>query len=119
MPLARMDWASSSRRSRENMRRGWSGLGSIRSTSRNCASSGTILDSAAVGVAAGAGGGGAWVRLARRALRPLPSTLRGFSALFMIQNLFCELNVAFGAFGAGVVAEDRFAEAGGFREANA
>ena len=37
----------------------------------------------------------------------------------MVENLFCELDVAFGAAGAGVVGEDRFAEAGGLGEADA
>ena len=49
----------------------------------------------------------------------LPSALRGFSVLFMGQNLFCKLDITFGAFGAGIVGQDRFAEARGFGEADA
>jgi len=37
----------------------------------------------------------------------------------MVQNLFRELNVAFCAFGAGIVGQDGFAETGGFREPDA
>ena len=58
---------------------------------------------------------------ARRGARssPLPSTLRGFSVLFMVENLFCELDVAFRAFGAGIVGENRLAETGRLGQANA
>src|SRR5215813_13085352 len=49
----------------------------------------------------------------RRAPRPLPSAFRGFSCgvLFIIQNLFGELNVALSAAGAGIVHDDRLAKA--------
>ncbi len=67
----------------------------------------------------GWGTGGAWVRVARSACRPLPSTLRGFSVLFMVEKLFGELNVAFSALGPGVVDDDGFPEAGRFRQADA
>ena len=46
--------------------------------------------------------------------------MRGLSgALFMSQDLLCQLNIAFGAAGSNVIGDDGFAEAGGFREANA
>src|SRR3954467_4836272 len=94
------------------MRRGWSGFGSIESMGTERAAS--------VGCAGAIGaGGGAWVRAERSALSPLPSTLRGFSVLFMVEDLLRELNVAFGAFRTRVVAKDRFAEARRFRQADA
>jgi hypothetical protein len=71
---------------------------------------------------AGAGvvgaGGGVWVRVGRSAPIPLPSALRGCSGLFMVENLFGEFNIAFGPLGSGVIGQDRFAEAGRFREAD-
>src|SRR5439155_13886288 len=55
-------------------------------------------------------------RVGSNAPRPLPSTLRGFSILFMVQDLFCESDITFGALGAGIVADDGLAEAGGLGE---
>src|ERR1035441_9973190 len=98
IPLARIDWASSARRSFWKTRRGWRGLGSMRSMEieRSAASPGTS--------ASGLGG-----RVGRRALRPLPRALRGLSGLFMmIEDLFGESDVAFGPTGPGVIdQEDR------------
>src|SRR5512140_988434 len=50
---------------------------------------------------------------------PLPSALRGLSGLFMVQNLFRQLDVAFRASGTGIVTQDRFAKAGGLRQTDA
>ena len=50
---------------------------------------------------------------------PLPRALRGCSGLLMDKDLFCKLDIAFGALGAGVVGKDGFAETGGFGEADA
>src|SRR5208283_354671 len=55
----------------------------------------------------------------RRAPRPLPSALRGFSVLFMVQDLFRQPDVALGALGARVVSENGLAETGRFGQANA
>src|SRR5260370_36909217 len=65
---------------------------------------------------------GAWcvVRVGRRAERPLPNALRCLSgALFMGQDLLCQLNVALGAARAQVVRKNGLAETGGLCEANA
>src|SRR5260370_35209904 len=65
---------------------------------------------------------GAWcvVRVGRRADRHLPNALRCLSgALFMGQDLLCQLNVGLGAARAQVVRKNRLAEAGGLCEANA
>src|SRR5580700_787584 len=68
--------------------------------------------------------GAAWVAgsggfVGRRAERPLPKALRCLSgALFMGQDLLCQLNIAFGAAGADVVRQNRLTETGGFRQAN-
>src|SRR5579862_2124195 len=70
------------------------------------------LGTAGVGITEGG-------RVGIRESRPLPRALRGFSALFMVQNLFRQFDVAFGASGAGIVAEDGFAETGRFGKTNA
>src|SRR5437763_15152450 len=111
IPLARIDWAGSSSRFFSNVRRGWSGFGSMRSIGTSVVCSGGV--GAAGGGAAGVG------RVGSSAPRPLPSALREVSGLFMVQNLFGELNVALGTAGSGVVGQDRLAEAGGLRQANA
>src|SRR6185369_15112947 len=98
-----MDCASSSRRSFWKTRRGWRGLASM-------ASIGTVRSAASTATGAG---GGACVRLPSSVFMPLPSALRGFSVLFMVEDLFGESNVAFGAAGTGVIAQDRLTEAGG------
>jgi hypothetical protein len=66
----------------------------------------------------GGGGGGceASGRVGSRAPMPLPSALRELSILFMIQNFFCQLDIALGAAGSGIVCQDGFAETRGFRE---
>src|SRR5208283_3005957 len=91
------------------MRRGCSGLGSMLSIG--------ILSAASW---VGAGGGPGWCvgRVGSRAPRPLPSALRGFSVLFMVEDLFGQPDVAFGALGAGVVSKNGFAETGGLGQAN-
>src|SRR5947209_7735096 len=72
------------------------------------------------GVSSGSGGGTATEgRLGSRAPSPLPSALRGFSVLFMVQDLFCEFDVALRTFRTRIVAEDRFAETGGFGQPDA
>src|SRR5436853_7845888 len=93
------------------MRRGWCGLGSIRSSE--------MLPEVSCEISSGASADAAGVRVGRSASRPLPSALRGFSVLFMGQNLFCKLDITFGAFGAGIVGQDRFAEARGLGEPDA
>src|ERR1035441_8111254 len=110
MPLARMDCASSDRRSLWNMRRGCSGLGSMLSI-------GMVSDASSFGAGEGTG----WFvgRVGSRALRPLPSALRGFSVLFMVEDLFGQPDIAFGALGAGVVSKNGFAETGRLGQANA
>src|ERR1035437_3045711 len=61
----------------------------------------------------GAGGGG-WVRVGRSAPIPLPSALRGFSDLLMVEDLFGEFDIAFRPLGSGVIGQDGFAETGRF-----
>src|ERR1017187_1081888 len=92
------------------MRRGCSGLGSMLSIGMLSAAS-----------SFGAGGGKGWFvgRVGSRAPRPLPSALRGFSVLFMIEDLFGQPDVAFGTLGAGVVSKNGFAETGRLGQANA
>src|SRR6516164_9004630 len=58
-------------------------------------------------------------RPGRSAPSPLPSTLRGLSTLFMIQNLFCQFDVTFRATRARVVVEYWFSETGSFSEPDA
>src|SRR5450432_326001 len=100
MPLVRMDCASSANRSPWKTLRGCSGLGSMESI-------GTL---SAVSSRAGAGGvtGG---RVGSKAPRPFPSALRVVSVLFMVEDLFCEFDVALCALRAGIVGEDRLSEA--------
>src|ERR1700722_7666230 len=70
------------------------------------------------------GAGSVWVwaatggRVGRRALSPLPSTLRALSGLFTIQNLICQLNIAFRALGTRIVSQNRFPEAWRLGQAN-
>src|SRR5258708_13045238 len=60
------------------------------------------------------------VRVGRRAESPLPNALRGLSgALFMGQDLLCQLNVALGAARAQVIRKNGLAEAGVLRQTNA
>src|SRR5215831_10388952 len=108
IPLDRIDCASSSSRSPWNARRGWRGLGSMASTARLCVGS-----SRAAGTGRTDGG-----RLGSSAFSPLPSALRELSGLFMVKNLFGEFDIAFGAAGTRVVADDGFAKAGGFGQAH-
>src|SRR5690242_11231044 len=105
IPLARMDWASSASFSWSKARRGWSGLGSMLALGMVCAAS-------VCGAWVSAGTAMGVVRAGMRALMPLPSALR-VSGLFMVEDLFGEFDVAFGAPRTGVVSEDRLAETGG------
>src|ERR1035438_1439131 len=111
MPLTRMDCANSASLSAWKTRRGCSGLGSMLSIGTFCA----------VSSGAGSSGGGAMavVRAGMRALMPLPSALRVASGLLMVQNLFGEFDVTFGAAGTRIVSQNRFAEARCFRQAHA
>src|SRR6266436_4654786 len=64
---------------------------------------------------------GAWcvVRVGRRAESPLPNALRGLSgALFMGQDLLCQLNVALGAARAQIIRKNRLAKTGSLGKAN-
>src|SRR5690242_12931675 len=113
MPLALIDCESSASFSESKVRRGWSGFGSIASTETKVGSS-LFADSSS-----GSGGGaGACVREERRAFRPLPSTFRGFSLLFMVQNLFRKLDIALGAFGARIVPKDGLTKTRRFSQSN-
>src|ERR1700719_3725808 len=92
MPLARIEAASSSRRSGSKTVRGCIGLGSIESIGR------------CVGAAAGV-----LTRAGRRAERPLSNTLRCSSVpLVILENLLREPDVALGRPGPGIVHKDRF-----------
>src|ERR1035441_765147 len=91
------------------MRRGCRGFGSMESMGTE--------ETVSPGTGSGGGWGGA--RVGRRALRPLPSALRGASTLFMVQDLFRELDVAFRATGAGIVSENGLTKAWRLREADA
>src|SRR5579872_1381250 len=52
--------------------------------------------------------------------RPLPSALRCLSVpVFILQDLLCELDVAFSSAGPRVVHQDGFSVTGGFRQADA
>src|SRR5689334_9857190 len=99
-----MDWASSSILPFSNVRRGWSGFGSIRSIATSVVCSG----SGGIGGVAGVTGAG---RVGSSAPRPLPSALRELSGLFMIQNLFGQLDITFGTLRARIVGQYWFAEA--------
>ena len=57
------------------------------------------------------------VRAGIRALMPLPSALR-VSGLLMVEDLFCELDVALRAFRAWIIGENRLTETGRFGQAN-
>src|ERR1035438_4072303 len=115
IPLARIDWASSSNRLSSKTRRGCSGFGSMASTGRwsadSCGSHGS-------GDGMGAGCG-MWVRVGRSAPIPLPSARRGCSDLLMVEDLFGESDIAFRPLGSGVIGQDGFAETGRFGQANA
>src|ERR1017187_1941038 len=109
MPWVRIDCASSARRSGRKTRRGCRGFGSIES----------IGAEEAVSPGTGSGSGREGARVGSRALSPLPSALRGVSTLFMVQDLFRELNVTLRATGAGIVAENGLAEAWRLRQSDA
>src|ERR1035437_10428841 len=107
MPLLRMDCARSARRSGWKARRGCSGFGSMESMGTVCAEE------------SGAGGAAtACWRVGRSEPRPLPSALRGLSILFMVQDLFGQLDIALRAPRAGIISKDRLAETRCFRQAN-
>ncbi len=110
MPSRSIDWRQFHQRRGSKSRRGWSGFG-VTLFNRNelHASSAKVRPSVADG------------RLTRcrpiarrqKRCRPLPSALRG-SFLVIGENLFCELNVCFRAFGRRVVEQNRLAVAGRF-----
>src|ERR1039457_2626509 len=108
IPLARIDWASSSNRLSWKTRRGCSGFGWMASTG--------MLNADSCGSHGSGDGMGAgcwmWVRVGRSAPIPLPSALRGCSGLLMVEDLFGEFDIAFGPLGSGVIGEDGFAETG-------
>src|SRR5580693_6783385 len=109
IPLARMEAASSSRRSELNTDRGCIGFGcmaSIGSLVGRCgASPAAVPDALAPGLAG------------RSADKPLPSALRGLSfALFIFQNLLGQLDVTLRPPGARIIDDDRFAVAWRFRQ---
>src|SRR5579883_746904 len=118
MPLALIDCASSASRSAWKTRRGCCGLIWISSTDTVSAVSPGCGLASSGGSATGAAGG-ACVRVESRAFRPLPSTLRGFSLLFMVEDLFRELNIAFSAFRARIVRNDRLSETRSLRQPHA
>src|ERR1039457_3466113 len=115
IPLARIDWASSSNRLSSKSLRGCSGFGWMASTgiwsADSCGSHG-----AGDGMGAGCW---MWVRVGSSAPIPLPSARRGCSDLLMVENLFGESNIAFRPLGSGVIGQDGFAETGRFGQANA
>src|SRR5690349_13381570 len=102
-----MDWANSSKRSLWKARRGCKGFGSTESIPMWIAFSSRV------------GGGVVGGRVGMREPSPLPSALRGFSSLFMVQNLFGEFDIAFGSPGTRIIPQNRFTEARRFRQANA
>src|ERR1017187_7316561 len=110
MPFERIDCASSARRSAWKTRRGCIGFGSMEWMGTVCAA-GSVTGSVEAGTGCG--------RVGSSAPRPLPSALRGLSGLFMIQNLFRQLDVAFRAPRAGVICQDWLAEARRFSKAYA
>src|ERR1017187_2130088 len=75
---------------------------------------GTVCAAGSVTGPVGAGTGCG--RVGSSVPRPLPSALRGWSGLFMVQNLFRQLDVAFRAPRAGVIRQDWLAEARRFRQ---
>src|SRR5271169_6055193 len=103
IPFARMESASSWRRSGWNAVRGWRGFGSTRSRAMRVITS-----------AAGAAGAAAWgavsgfgaVRLTRRDVRPLPRALRGLSCpLVILEDLLGQLDVTLRATRPDVIEE--------------
>src|ERR1022692_2287948 len=115
IPLARIDWASSSKRLSWKTRRGCSGFGWMASTGMwsadSCGSHGS-------GDGMGAGNW-MWVRVGSSAPIPLPSALRGGSVLLMVEDLFGEFDIAFRPLGSGVIGQDGLAETGRFGQAYA
>src|SRR5947209_16917856 len=99
-----MDCASSASRSLWNIRRGCSGLGSMPSI-------GTDRETSC---ATGAG-----ARVGSSVPSPRPSALRELSGLFMVENLFGEFDIAFGAARSRIVSQNRLPEARRFRQPNA
>src|SRR5260370_25907288 len=114
IPLARMDCASSARRSSWKTRRGCSGLGCMSSVAMFSEDS-----RGSAGVWGTGAGGGVWVRVGSSAPIPLPSALRGCSVLFMVEDLFGQFNIAFVPLGSGVIDQHDIAEAMRFGQADA
>src|ERR1700722_1484110 len=102
MPFARIEAASSSRRSGRKMVRGWTGFGEIASSG----SDNPVGDLSLVNDFGGtlAGATGAAVLGGRRAARPLPSGLCVLSLpVLILKYLSCQFKVTLCAPGAGVV----------------
>src|SRR5277367_3909585 len=113
IPFVCMELANSCRRPGSKVMRGCNGLGSICKIGRTA----TRTPAGAWGAGA-AGSGSVCTLVGRRAESPLPSALRCLSgALFMSQDLLCQLNVAFSAAGSDVIGDYRLAETGGLCQA--
>src|ERR1051325_11161725 len=80
---------------------------------------GIVFVWASCGCSVGGESGGACVRDVRSAPNPLPRALRGFSILFMVQDLFSQFDIALGALGSRVVNENRLSETGRLGQPNA
>src|SRR6185312_996742 len=109
IPSRSMDCVNSMRAVGSKSRRGWLGLGIMRSIARRVTSRS----------AGGAVSGGVFVvtvsaagRLGMSDCSPLPSALRGWSFLVIGEDLFGQLDVSFRPLGAGIVKQNRFAMAG-------
>src|SRR5438067_4863048 len=116
IPSRSMDWVSSIRAVASNSRRGWFGLGATCSIGRVC--------TAPSGMGAGIGAGCAAAAVVavflagRSECRPLPSAFRG-SFLVIGEDLFCKLDIGFGALRSRIIQEDGLSVAGRFRQPNA
>src|SRR6266566_87836 len=112
IPFARMEFASSCIRSGSKTRRGWTGLGSISSMRTLVGVCGVGNDCVWLSATTSGLGG-------NRAVNPLPKALRGASCgLFIGEHLLGQLDITFGSLGAKIIAQDGFAIAGSFGEAN-
>src|SRR5579859_1310861 len=74
---------------------------------------GMVCEFSSGGAETGVGG-----RVGKSEPRPLPSALRGFSVLFMVQDLFSELDVTLSALRPGIIRQDGLSEAWCFSQAN-
>src|SRR5579871_286585 len=115
IPFGCIEFASSCKRPGSNGTRGSRGVGPLRKRGGRAERT--------RGVAAGAGGVDAAsvsTLVGRRAESPLPSALRCLSgALFMSQDLLCQLDIAFCSSGPDIVGNNWLAEAGSLGQSNA